>query len=169
MNRSYLRTHAKLATVLVSLWVPVGTQGETIGPEADRQSNWSVTGYVGTMTDNTAEELTLPTEWSFESYHFAGVSLAYERPFRDTRWSWGIELQVNGHFGSQELFEFNLPVTVRYRFDRPWVPWLDSVAFGLGVSHMTEVYDLEVETRGASGRDMVHWMIEAEFDTPSDA
>ena len=69
-------------------------------------------------------------------------------------------------FGSQELFEVAVPVTLRYNFQAPWPSALNSLAFGLGLSRTSEISNLEVETRGASGQTMVHWMIEAEFDTP---
>ena len=46
---------------------------------------------------------------------------------------------------------------------------LDSLAFGLGMSHTTEVPIVEIETRGGSRRNLIYWMLESEFATSDPA
>jgi hypothetical protein len=100
----------------------------------------------------------------FADYQLVGYALAYDRPLND-RWSVGFELQATYHFGDQTYSEFGLPVTIRYRPENAWVGAVDAVAFGLGMSHTTEVSEVEVETRGGSRRNLFYWLLEAEFET----
>lgn len=130
-----------------------------------RNTSWSLAGYLGAMTTNRADELLQPGELEYDSYNLAGLALAYDRPLGNSRWSAGFEIQLTQHFGSQEYLEIGLPVTIRYRPENPWLKSVESFAFGLGGSHSTEVPQIEVETRGGSRRNLIYWMLEAEFRT----
>ncbi len=117
------------------------------------------------MTRNRADELF--TSFDYADNNLIGYALAYDRPFYGSKWSVGFELQFSYHFGRQEYGEIGLPVTIRYRPEDPWLAQIESFSFGLGMSHTTEVSEVEVETRGGSRKDLFYWMLEAEFDTPS--
>jgi hypothetical protein len=159
LSRDKVKKFAMAAVCAATLFGP-----SVASAEQPARSQWAINGYLGGMLANKAEELVQPWKWQFESYNLAGVSLAYDRPI-NRRWSVGFELQFTGHFGRQEYFEFSLPVTVRYRPDTHWIASIKSLSFGLGGSHASEVPQVEVETRGDSARNMVYWMMEAEFDT----
>jgi hypothetical protein len=128
------------------------------------EPQWSHNVYLGLMTSNKADELV--TGPDVVGQQLFGYALAYDRPI-GARWSVGFEVQATYHFGDQTYGEFGLPLTVRYRPAEPWIPTMESMAFGLGMSHTTEIPDIEVRTRGGSRRDLIYWMLEAEFETGS--
>ena len=128
-------------------------------PWRDGDAIWSNTFYAGLMTKDKIGEFSDGPE--FADGQLLGYALTYDRPFND-RWSIGFELQATAHIGAQEYFEFGVPVTIRFR---PEDSFLDAVAFGLGMSHTTKLSDVEVETRGESRRNLIYWMLEAEFET----
>jgi hypothetical protein len=135
------------------------------GSFADADSapaTWSHTGYVGVMTEDRVEQFSDGPELA--GNQLIGYAIAYDRPL-NRFWSVGFELQATYHFGDQEYYEFGLPLTVRYRPEAPWINAVESFAFGLGMSHATKVPDVEVETRGGSRRNLIYWMLEAEFAT----
>ena len=68
-----------------------GAQAQALSVSEQPRLGWSVAGYVGGMMDNTAEDLVMPSTWSFDSYHFAGIAVGYERPIRNSKWSVGVE------------------------------------------------------------------------------
>lgn len=127
--------------------------------------SWSNVFYAGFMTNNRADELV--SSFDYADNNLIGYALAYDRPFSGSQWSVGFELQFSYHFGEQEYAEIGLPVTVRYRPKEPWFEAIEGFAFGLGMSHATDVPIVEVETRGGSRRNLIYWMLEAEFNTSS--
>lgn len=129
---------------------------------AAQEETWSHTGYLGAMTTDRVSEFVDGADYYGSG--LLGYALAYDHAL-NARWSVGFELQATYHFGEQSYGEFGLPVTIRYRPQQPWVAALDGFAFGLGMSHATEVPRIEVETRGGSRRNLIYWMLEAEFKT----
>ncbi len=119
--------------------------------------------FLGNMTNNRANDLLRPGEYDFADNYFAGVFWAYDKPLGTGRWSVGGEVQVNLHFGDQAFVEFVAPATLRYHPDLPFAPALESLGFGLGLSHTTKVPEVEVRVRGDAARTMVYWLAEAAF------
>lgn len=129
------------------------------------EETWSHSFYAGLMTSNRADELL--SDFDYADNNLVGYALAYDRPLADTQWSVGFELQLTNHFGDESYSEIGLPITVRYRPENPWLSSVEGFSFGLGMSHATEVPKVEVDSRGASRRNLVYWMLEAEFKTRS--
>lgn len=125
----------------------------------------SVMVFGGRQTANVWEEILLLDDVRFLDAGLIGVAGAVEWPLGPSRLSFGLEAQVVKHFGAQTHVEVNLPAVVRYRFRNPPVP-LDSLAFGLGLSHATQVPRIEIEREGQSRRTLFYWTAEAAFRTP---
>ena len=128
----------------------------------DQPATWSHVVYFGLMTEDRVEQFVDGPDWA--GNQLIGYALAYDRPLNDF-WSVGFELQATYHFGDQSYGELGLPITVRYRPEKPWIRSLEGFAFGLGMSHTTKVPDVEVDTRGESQRNLFYWMLETEFKT----
>lgn len=122
---------------------------------------WQVSVFGGVPVSNNWEDVfARPGDLEFRDAGMIG--LAYGREWA-TRWrgvSLGLEGQIVKYFGEQDHVELNLPASLRYSFEGPV---LRSVAFGLGLSHATEVPAIEVANKGGSERTMLYWMIESEF------
>jgi hypothetical protein len=138
---------------------------ETAAADSEKKSpgRWSVGLVAGNMTKNRANDLLRPREYDFADNYFTGAVVAYDKRIGDRSWSLGAELQVNVHFGDQEFLEFVLPATIRYHPDIPFFPALESLGFGLGLSHTTKVPELEIDVRGESARTLVYWLAESAF------
>lgn len=146
-----------LALAAALVLVPRSAAGE------DRR-HYSIFG--GTMTEGRWYEALSPGTVEFAGSSLVGASVAWERQIGASRFSYGIEAQMVAHFGRQDHFEFNLPVTLRYTPRRPWPPRFKSAAFGVGLSHATKIPQVEIDRKGLSQRNYVYWMAEAEFDLP---
>lgn len=133
------------------------------GSRGKDKSNWFGGVVAGNMTNNRANDLLRPRAYDFSDNYFAGVLVAYDRQIGESQWSWGAELQLNLHFGEQEFVEFVLPATIRYRPEISFLPVLDSLGFGLGLSQTTRVPKLEVAVRGESAKTLVYWFAESAF------
>ncbi|NNF24860.1 MAG: hypothetical protein HKN63_08670 [Rhodobacteraceae bacterium] len=120
------------------------------------------------MTDNHWEETLRPWELDFLPSHFVGVGIGYEWATRLPRTGIGLEAQLVAHFGRQDHLEFNLPLIVRYYPERPFLPGLDSLAFGMGLSTTTKDPQTEIDRDGETSRTLVYWMGEFAFRLPSD-
>ncbi len=142
---------------LSSLWPPVAA--------AQNEVRRYYSGFAGAMTEGRWHEALRPGRLEFAESGLIGGTIGWERRIGTSRFSYGIEAQVVGHFGRQDHFEFNLPVTLRYHPERPLPRALSSAAFGVGVSHATKVPQVEIDRRGASQRNYVYWMGELEFAT----
>lgn len=125
----------------------------------------SIMVFGGRQTANVWEELLLLNDVRFLDAGLIGVAGAVEWPLGTSRLSLGLEAQVVKHFGTQTHIEVNLPAVIRYKFRDPPLP-LDSLAFGLGLSHATQVPRIEIEREGQSRRTLFHWTAEAAFRTP---
>lgn len=150
----------KLAIALTFISTSAFAQSSGWGEET-----WSHSFYAGIMTTNKADKIV--SEFEYADNDLIGYALAYDRPLAGTQWSVGFELQLSYHFGDESYSEIGLPITVRYRPEKPWLSSVEGFAFGLGMSHATEVPKVEVDTRGGSRRNLIYWMLEAEFKTRS--
>jgi len=159
---SRMRIRVRAATCLVA-YLMLCTELAAGGHEETLPGKWSVGMVAGNMTKNRANDLLRPGEYDFADNYFAGVLVAYDRQIGDSKWSLGAEFQLNFHFGKQEFLEFVLPATIRYRPELSFLPALESLGFGLGLSHTTGVPKLEVEVRGESARTLVYWLAESAF------
>ena len=150
-------------TVKVSILIACLSTGALAQSSSWESPTWSHTFYAGVMTSNKVDKLA--SEFDYAGNDLIGYALAYDRPMLGTKWSVGFELQATFHFGEQTYSEIGLPVTLRYRPEEPWFSWLEGFSFGLGMSHASEVPKVEVQTRGGSRRNLIYWMLEAEFKT----
>lgn len=146
-----------LATLLV-LYAALGTV-------ANAEDRRYYTGFAGIMTSNRWHEVFDFGELDLVDSGFVGVGIGWDRQIGDSRFSYGIEIQGIRHFGHQDHFEFNLPLILRYTPSRPFPRRLNSLAFGLGPSHATKIPQVEIDRKGASQRNFVYWLAEAEFTT----
>jgi hypothetical protein len=146
--------------VCVVLWV-VAAQGAFANPDRETWS-WAVQG--GVMTDDRAAEALTPTRTRLEPEGLLGAVIGYDRQLGESRFSVGGEIQLNLHEGSQSFYEIALPVALRYHPEQSWWDAFDSFAFGLGLSHYSEVSELErANYDGMSRRTLIYWYIEVEF------
>ncbi|MDJ0640118.1 MAG: hypothetical protein QNJ20_14905 [Paracoccaceae bacterium] len=132
---------------------------------AEGDEGWSVTVFGGVLTDNDWQYAVQPWEVEFVDSRFVGVAFGREWRLGDPRWTIGFEAQAVQHFGRQDHLEFNLPAVLRYHPRNPIPARLESLAFGLGVSHASELAQVEIERQGASRHNLVYWMAELEFST----
>lgn len=116
------------------------------------------------MTDDRAAEALNPSRVEFVDKYLLGVALGYDRMIGTSRFSVGAELQFNAHFGGQRFWEAVLPLSVRYHPQNSWGNLFDSFAFGLGLSHYSEISQLEaLNYNGTSRRTLIYWYLETEF------
>lgn len=128
--------------------------------------DWMVTGFTGRMTDDVWEEAILVVGAEFLDSGLIGVGIG--REFAEYgRLSLGFEIQAVQHFGTQDNFEINAPLTLRYNRRGDFLPALVSLAFGFGVSWASEVPQTEINRDGASAQTMFYWMGELQFDLPN--
>ncbi|MGS4946361.1 hypothetical protein ACVDG3_12840 [Meridianimarinicoccus sp. RP-17] len=139
---------------LVALALSVG------GARADLPRD-SASAFAGQMTDNTWQDILIETDTvRSRDAQAVGVSVSRE-------WAWpgvgfyGVEGTLLRHFGEQEHWEIAVPVYLRSL--RPDPVWLPSLAYGLGLSHATDVPESEIARRGESQRTLAMWFIELEF------
>ncbi len=121
----------------------------------------SLSLFVGQMTDNRWNEIFLePDTVRTRDARAVGVSVARE-------WSWpgfgfyGIEGSLLRHDGEQRHWEVSAPFYLRSL--QPEAVWLPSLAYGIGLSHATDIPESEVAQKGGSTRTLVMWFIELEF------
>ena len=126
----------------------------------------SVVVFGGQMTDNHWEETLIPWEIDLLDSYLLGVGVGYEWTLGLPRTSIGLEAQMVTHFGRQDHIEFNLPLVIRYYPERPVLPALDSMAFGIGLSTATKNPQTEVDRDVETTKTLVYWMGELAFRLP---
>ncbi|WP_259650445.1 hypothetical protein [Roseobacter sp. OBYS 0001] len=129
------------------------------------EGTWSLGYQTGIMTNQRAHDAINPSKVEFVDNYLLGLLAGYDVPIGDSRFSFGIELQANMHFGDQGFYEIVVPVVLRYYPEESWWDAFDSFSFGLGGSHYSEISNVEREKYGESRRDLVYWFLEAEFAT----
>ncbi len=129
----------------------------------ESNEGWTVTVFGGVLTDSDWQYAALPWQVEFVDSQIAGVAFGREWRLRDPRWTIGFEAQAVQHFGRQDHFEFNMPGVLRYHPRNPIPSRLESLAFALGVSHASEIPQIEIDRGGASRHTLVYWMAELEF------
>lgn len=122
--------------------------------------------YGGVMADEDWQKVVTGKDVDFLDTGLAAVALSRRVGRIGEDLDIELEGQVVRHFGDQEHWEVNGLVTGRWtRF-----PWNDTVAttaaFGLGLSHATEVPAEERRVEGASRRTLLYWMAEIETGAP---
>ncbi len=128
----------------------------------------SVVLFGGQMTDNHWEETLAPWEIDLLGSYLIGVGVGYEWTMGLPRTSIGLEAQMVAHFGRQDHIEFNLPLVLRYYPERPLLPALNSLAFGIGLSTATKDPQTEVDRDVETTKTLVYWMGELAFRLPSE-
>ncbi len=128
----------------------------------------SVVTFGGQITDNHWEEILTPWDIDLLDSYFLGVGLGYEWPSSLPRTSIGLEAQLVAHFGRQDHLEFNLPFVIRYYPERPLVPALESLAFGIGLSTTTKEPQTELDRDLETSRTLMYWMLEIAFGLPQE-
>ena len=129
-------------------------------------SDWIVTGFGGVMTDDVWEEAILVVGAEFLDSGLIGVGIGREFAHYG-HLSFGFEIQAVQHFGAQNNFEINTPLTVRYNRHGDFFRTLESIAFGFGLSWASEIPQTEIDRDGASTQTMFYWMGELQFDLPN--
>jgi hypothetical protein len=138
--------------------------GAAAAADPDPEGTWYWAYQTGVMTDDRAAEALQPTRTKFVEQYLAGFILGYDRQIADSRFSIGAELQANVHFGDQGFYEFVVPISARYHPKQSWWGAFDSFAFGLGLSHYSEISELERGNYdGQSRRNLIYWYLEVEF------
>ncbi len=127
---------------------------------------WYYTAFGGALTEGAWHDAINPSDVRIVDAGLVGVGVGWIRPLEGTFLSYGVEAQAVRHFGDQEHFEFNLPVKARYAADHARPAWITSTAFGIGLSHATEIPQVEIDRSGASQRTFFYWMAEVEFALP---
>jgi hypothetical protein len=124
---------------------------------------WSL--QTGVMTGGRAPEALNPSRLELTDNFVLGAAVGAERMLGDSRFALGVEAQALAHFGDQGFYELAVvPLSLRYYFEAsPWDAF-DSVAFGLGYSHYSELSQLEVSNYdGTSRRNLIYWYLDLEF------
>lgn len=136
----------------------------TTGAADFRDGQLSFGVFGGQLTTNGIDDVPFPGRLDFANSHLAGFLIGYEIPIWNDRWQIGVEVQLSHHFGMDTYHEFVvMPATIRYSPARPWLPVIDSFAFGIGLSHTTETPLVEVLRRGESQRTLVYFTLETAF------
>ncbi|MDW4499011.1 hypothetical protein R5H30_13530 [Sulfitobacter sp. D35] len=130
---------------------------------ARADDGWALTGFAGVMTRDPWHDAV--QVWDADYVKSGLVGLGLERQFAQAgRFSFGLEVQAVQHFGRQGHFEINTPFTVRYDRQGAYLPNLDSLAFGLGLSWASERPQVEIDRDGDSTQTLFYWMIELAYD-----
>ncbi|MBM4180012.1 MAG: hypothetical protein FJ209_00465 [Betaproteobacteria bacterium] len=122
--------------------------------------DYALTVYAGKLTDSVWEDTFASDTRLLDSRLLvAALSRTLHRaPSGD--YSWEVEGQIGKHSGMQDHWEFNLLGALRWhRF--PWSDTLrSSAAFGLGLSHASEVPEVESMLKGESEKLLAYWYME---------
>ena len=130
---------------------------------AEAQRDTFVTGFGGIMTDDTWGDALQLWQTRFVKSGFAGV--AFGQPLATAgSFGFGYEVQAVQHFGEQTHQEGNLPLVLRYHIGPDTV--VSSVAYGLGLSWVSEKPRGELRRKGDANATQVYWMGEIEFNLP---
>lgn len=128
----------------------------------------SVFVFGGTVTRNTWEEVLQIAPIDLFGAGLVGVAGAATWDLPVSGFQLASELQLVRYLGRQDNWEVNLvPAIVRWSPDGALRP-LDSLAFGLGVSHASALPAVEIARGGTASRGKWYWMIEAGFATGRD-
>jgi hypothetical protein len=156
---------------LIRLLAPIALFFSAPALCAAAPEEWSATFYAAQVSGEAAwhDVLRDPIGAKYiDTYVVAG---AIARPYAAFFGADALRLEAEGqvayNFGGQHHWELNvMPVMARWsRF--PWserVPM--SVAFGLGLSHATEMPEVEVELEGSSHRTLIYWALELTASPP---
>ncbi len=130
------------------------------------EGEWSIGAFGGQMTSNDWIRIFDPASLDWENSYLYGLTLSYERPRADSRFTWGAELQLVQHTGLQDHNEINFPVTLRYTPDDSWFGVFDSFSYGIGLSLASDKPEIELNRKEDTAELLIYWMAELEFDTP---
>lgn len=154
----------KTSYVLTALSLALTVTSSAVQATPDEQGTWWWAYQTGVMGDGRLGDAMNPGTLELAENYVLGGILGYDRQIGDSRFSIGAKLQANAHVGEQGYYEVVLPVSVRYHFINCWWDAFDSVGFGLGYSHYSEVSELERSNYdGDSRRNLIYWYLELEF------
>lgn len=128
---------------------------------ADRPDT-HVTVYGGTAMDNALGDMGWPPAWeAYDNQKLAGVAVGREiARVYDDKVGIEIEGQVMRHWGKQDLWEGVGAGLVRWH-PLPWDKWVESsVAAGAGVSHMSEISEIEQQRNRKQARTIGYLVFE---------
>lgn len=152
---------------MVRLWIialALATIAGAARATPDADGTWWWAYQTGVMTDGRAGDAIDPGDLELTENYILGGLLGYDRQIGNSRFSFGVEIQANAHFGEQGFYEVVLPVSARYHFENSWWDAFDSVGFGVGYSHYSEISDIERSNYdGESRRNLIYWYLELEF------
>lgn len=134
--------------------------------QADPDHRFYFDRFAGVMTEGVWEQALNPFEADFADSALVGVGFGWDRRLGQGRFRFGAEVQAVAHAGRQDHFEVNAMAVLRYLPPNPVPRRFESFAFGLGLSHASEVPQVEIDRSGASQRTFVYWYGELEFDLP---
>ncbi len=150
---------------LLGLLLPISAFAQADG-DGDPMGRNAVTVFGGVMTDNHWEEVFTPWTLEFRESTLAGLAVSHRLARFGDRLDVEIEGQVVRHFGDQDHWEFDLPISGRWRAF-PWDDVVDtSFAWGIGPSYATDIPEVELANNESSARWLVYWYAELEFGAP---
>lgn len=124
--------------------------------------------FAGRMTENNIEDILSFDHVRFGDAYLVGAGLSARLfSYRDL-FQIEIEGQIDRHFDAENLWEFTLPLTFRWKS----FPWNDvvrtSIAYGIGPSYTTKTPPAEVALNGESQQFLLYWVAELELGPPDE-
>lgn len=160
------RTFLLGAALAVAYFLPI-VRNEAAAQTA-ASGPYAVTLFGGAMADGNWEDIISLRHVRYRDAALVGVGLSK----RFANWrrvaDFEIEGQIDRHFGTENNWEFNLPVIARWRAF-PWNRFLPtSFAWGIGPSYATEEPAQERAGNGATRQFLIYWVAELEIGLPNE-
>lgn len=149
---------------LARLWLAAAALLMSISQTAIAEPVRSISGFAGIQIYNNYNDVLIePWETDFGDAALVGIAGAIDWPFWG-KFSYGIEGQIVGHFGSNHHAAINLvPLNLRYTPAGNYGP-IRSFAGGLGVSFASGDPSFEIERQGETQAVLAYWYLETAFD-----
>lgn len=129
---------------------------------------WSLTLYGATLVNADLGEIITEFPAETEDSQLFVLALAREFATMGPHLRWEVEGQLGKHFGTQNHWELN-PLLVLRWVTFPWNRWVDtSAAVGLGVSLATEIPKVEAQRHPGTGSDnlLAYMLFELSLGVP---
>lgn len=157
-----------VAVCVSVLWVGVTGEANTGSAVSDStQPEYAVSLYGGALTDEDWHRSITGQADFVDSQLLVAAVQRNVWGSSENNWSLGVEANMAKHFGTQEHWEFNLPVFTANWHAFPWQETLNqSVGFGMGPSVTTQRPRTEEELNPSSRHVMLYWHLETSFALP---